>query len=150
MRIGNFPGNAAKTNVPFAVLDRQVPSARYDRAVRAGFFSSAEVPMRVLQWLCVWTLLMVWAGCQPESGKAILVRGMNVNGYEFDYELTSPSSIQADSRDVQIRSGKILIEVVEGKLRVDGRSYGAVKQKDRIAVEGDRVSVNGEVRPQGD
>jgi len=75
---------------------------------------------------------------------------MNINGYEFDYELNSPNSIQADSRDVHISTGKTKIDVIEGTLRVDGRSYGVVKQKDRISVDGDKVSVNGEVRKKGD
>jgi hypothetical protein len=75
---------------------------------------------------------------------------MNINGYEFDYEMRSPSSIQADSRDGHISSGKTKIEVVEGKLRVDGRSFGLVRQNDRISVDGDKVSVNGEACKNGD
>ncbi len=34
-------------------------------------------------------------------------------------------------------------------LRVDGRSYGVVKQKDRVSVEGEKGSVSGEVRKMG-
>ena len=84
-----------------------------------------------------------------QPAEPIAVRGMNVNGYEFDYELVSPSSILADSRDVHLSTGKTHIDIVEGKLSVDGRSYGSVKPKDHISVEGGKVSVNGEVRSAG-
>jgi hypothetical protein len=71
---------------------------------------------------------------------------MNINGYEFDYELVEPSSIQADSKDLSVTAGKRQIAVTDGKLRVDGRTYGVVKPKDRISTIGGKVSVNGEER----
>jgi hypothetical protein len=95
-------------------------------------------------------IVILATGCNSQQTDAILIRGMNINGYEFDYEMRSPSSIQADSRAVHISGGKTKIEVVEGKLRVDGRSFGLVKQNDRISVDGDKVSVNGEARKNGD
>jgi len=106
--------------------------------------------MQGLQSFAVIALVVVATGCNSQPNGSILVRGMGVNGYEFDYEMTSPSSIQADSREVHISTGKRRIEVIEGTLRVDGRSYGVVKQKDRISVDGDKVSVNGEARKKGD
>ena len=51
---------------------------------------------------------------------------------------------------MHISTGKRRIEVIEGTLRVDGRSYGVVKQNDHISVDGDNVSVNGEVRKKDD
>ncbi len=95
-------------------------------------------------------IVILATGCNSQQTDAVLIRGMNINGYEFDYEMRSPSSIQADSRDVHISSGKTKIEVVDGKLRVDGRSFGLVKQNDRMSVDGDKVSVNGEARKNGD
>lgn len=102
--------------------------------------------MRGLRLLGVIALAAIATGCKNQPAGPILVHGMNVNGYVFDYELNSPSSIQADSRDVHINTGNTQIEVIDGTLRVDGRSYGAVKPKDRISVDGSKVGVNGEQR----
>jgi hypothetical protein len=90
--------------------------------------------------------MLVATGCNNQPAGPILVRGMNVNGYEFDYEHVAPSSIQADSNNLTITAGKSQIAVTDGKLRVDERSYGVVKPKDRISVIGGKVSVNGEER----
>ena len=91
------------------------------------------------------SLMTVAIGCHERQAGPLHVRGMNVNGYEFDYD-NLPNSIQADSRDVHIAAGTTRIDVVEGTLRVEGRSYGAVKPKDCISVVGGTVSVNGEAR----
>jgi phage baseplate assembly protein gpV len=71
---------------------------------------------------------------------------MEVNGFVFDYDMTSPSSTLAGESGLAINTGKTTIQVADGKLSVDGRYYGTVKVKDRIAVLGGKVSVNGEER----
>jgi hypothetical protein len=93
--------------------------------------------------------MIVATGCKDQQPGPVLVRGMNINDYEFDYE-GFPQTIQADAGDVHISTGKTQIEVVDRTLRVDGRSYGWIKPKDRVSVDGDKVSVNGEVRKQID
>jgi hypothetical protein len=45
-----------------------------------------------------------------------------------------------------ISTGEVQIRVAAGKLRVHAWPYGAVRPKDRIAVVGGKVSVNGEER----
>jgi hypothetical protein len=90
--------------------------------------------------------MIVANGCNEGPSDAILLRDANINGYVFDYEVRSPTSIQVDAGNVRIRTGQTQIEVVDGTLRVDGRSFGAVKPKDHISVEKGKVSVNGDVR----
>jgi len=107
--------------------------------------------MQSFRPVAILATIMVAAGCNNQPAGEIFVRGMDVNGYEFDYELVTPSSIQADSEQVLITAGKNQIAVTDGKLRVDGRSYGVVKPKDRISVIGGKVSVNGDERkPEND
>lgn len=104
--------------------------------------------MKELGYPITWVLVLLLGtiGCNHQTSVPLVVHGMNVNGYEFDYELAEPSSIEADSASLRISSGKHRIEVVKGKLRVDDRPYGNVKTKDRISVVGGQVSVNGETR----
>jgi hypothetical protein len=85
-------------------------------------------------------------GCNNQPASPAVIRGMGVNGYEFDYEMRSPSSILADAQGLSIVSGKTQIRVADGKLSVNGRPHGAVRPKDRISVVGGKVSVNGEER----
>ncbi|HWB08464.1 MAG TPA: hypothetical protein VG826_04540 [Pirellulales bacterium] len=105
--------------------------------------------MQPFRSMVIVVLMTVSLGCQDQPTGPLHVRGMNVNGYEFDYDHL-PDSIQADAEDVRISAGKTQIEVVGGTLRVDGRSYGSVKPKDHISLVGTKVSVNGELRPTGD
>lgn len=105
--------------------------------------------MRCSRSFVVIALMTVATGCHEKQAGPLHVRGMNVNGYEFDYD-NLPNSIQADAEDLRISAGKTQIEVIEGILRVDGRSYGAVKPKDRVSVLGGNVSVNGETREAGE
>jgi hypothetical protein len=107
---------------------------------------SEEDVMRAFRSVAILATMLVATGCNNQPAGPLVVRGMNVNGYEFDYEYVAPGSIQADSKDVSISAGKNQIAVTDGKLRVDGRSYGVVKPKDRISVIGGKVSVNGEER----
>ena len=102
--------------------------------------------MRSFQLVGILATMLVATGCNKQPAGPIFIRGMNVNGYEFDYELTRPSSIQADSKGLRITAGKVEIAVADEKLLVDGRSYGVVKPKDHISVIGGKVSVNNEER----
>lgn len=85
-------------------------------------------------------------GCNSKPATPLVVRGVHVNDYEFDYELVPPLSIRADAQSVTITTGKEAIHVADGQLRVNGRPYGTVKSKDHIAVVGGEVTVNGEKR----
>ena len=105
--------------------------------------------MRTFQSVAITTLLVSVWGCQDQQTVPLAVRGMIVNGYEFDFE-NLPTSIQADSQNVRIRTAETQIEVVDGALRIDGASYGKVKAQDRISVAGDKVSVNDTPRNKGD
>lgn len=91
-------------------------------------------------------ILSVISGCAERPAASFVVEGMNINGYDLEYEFTPPGSIQVDANSFTINTGKKTIAVADGKLRVDGRSYGAVKPKNRISTIGDKVKVNGEVR----
>jgi len=51
-------------------------------------------------------ILLVAAGCNNQPAGPVVVHGMNVNEYEFDYELVSPSSIRTDSQVLSISTGK--------------------------------------------
>jgi hypothetical protein len=97
------------------------------------------------------TMLLAAGGCNDQRSQAILVRGMHINGYEFDYELAAPTSIMAEAEAVSISTGTHQIVVDAGqRLHVDGRAYGEVQLKDRISILDGKVSVNGkERRPQG-
>ena len=46
--------------------------------------------MQGLQSFAVIALVVVATGCNNQPNGSILIRGMGVNGYEFDYEMTSP------------------------------------------------------------
>ena len=102
--------------------------------------------MRSFRPVGIVATLLLATGCNNQPATPLVVRGMNINGYEFEYEFATASSIQADSKDLSITAGKLQIAVTDSKLQVDGRSYGAVKPKDRISVIGSKVSVNGEER----
>jgi hypothetical protein len=91
-------------------------------------------------------MLLVAAGCNNQPAGPVVVQGMKVNEYEFDYELVSPSSIRADAQVLSISTGQNQIGITDGKLSVDVRPYDMVKPKDRISVVGGKVSVNGQER----
>ncbi len=91
-------------------------------------------------------MLAAVSGCTSQPPPTAVVRGMNVNGYEFEYEFVPPLKMMADANSLSITSGKAEIRVADGKLWVDGKSFGPVKMKDKISVLGGKVNVNGEDR----
>jgi len=101
--------------------------------------------MRNVRSFAIVALLISVSGCQNQQTEPLVIRGMNVNGYVFDFE-NLPTSIQADSQDVRISTAKTQIEVIEGTLRIDGEPYGKVNTEDRISISGSKVSVNGIAR----
>lgn len=97
--------------------------------------------------VCVLALILsIMTGCGGPRTGPLVVQGMTINGYDLEYEFAGPGSIQVDANSLMINTGKTTIAVADGKLRVDGRSYGAVKPKDRISTVGGTVTVNGEER----
>lgn len=91
-------------------------------------------------------MLAAVSGCTSQPPPPAVVRGMNVNGYDFDFEFAHPLKMMADANSVTITSGKGEIRVSDAKLWVDGKSFGPVKTKDKISVLGGKVTVNGEDR----
>jgi hypothetical protein len=110
-------------------------SQREEEGMRAGIRSA----------FVSFVLLLAGAGCNSPPPPPAVVHGQ-VNGFEVEYELVPPLSITADASSWTITTEKAEIRVSDGKLRVDGKSFGSVKPKDKISVVGGRVSVNGEDR----
>ncbi len=102
------------------------------------------------RWACVGglsiALLVNGVGRHSRSSAPAVITGLTVNGVDFEYERVPGMSIQADAQDLRIRSDKAVIEVSGGELRVNGRSFGRVRPRDRISVVGGKVTVNGEER----
>lgn len=101
--------------------------------------------MRNVRSFAIVAMLISVSGCEDQKAGPLVIRGMNVNGYVFDFE-NLPTSIQADSEDVRISTARDQIEVVDGTLKINGEPYGKVNAEDRISISGDKVTVNGEAR----
>lgn len=97
--------------------------------------------MRRLPSIGVVAVMLLASGCNGPAAGTVVTHGI-LNGYELEYELVAPHSIVADAEQVSITTGKNQIRIADGKLNVDGGSYGMVKPKDRISVVGGKVSVN--------
>jgi hypothetical protein len=103
--------------------------------------------MRQLHSILIGGALVLSAiGCSREPAGPAIVHGMNVNGYEIEYELAPSSSILADATSLTISAGKTTIRIADSKLNVDGKAFGTVKASDRITAVGGKVTVNGEER----
>jgi hypothetical protein len=97
--------------------------------------------------ICSGLLLIAIAasgGCDSDGSRAAVYQ-LRTNDYELEFDGLQKRTTDRVGAFRMVRIPED-IEVIEGRLKVGPRDYGAVQLKDKISVVGRKVAVNGQER----